>query len=306
MRFLRFLNEKLIVHKSTASKNYGNIILLAGGAGSGKGFATDNFLDSGLYKRRDIDEVKKLFIKLQQLKKKWPEIDNLDLTNPDHVGRLHLFIKKKGIKDKTLNLLTKGVKHGRLPNILFDITFASLDRAPLKELQRMVTELGYDPKNINLVWVLAKYELAVVQNHNPERGRIVPADILLDTHEGAAINMEKVFKSEVPFFNNKKYFDGAIHVILNNKENTIVWKDKDGKEIETKPPKPGDVGYSKLIDPETGKRTKERKPEPVIKSFKYLVVKEQGKSITSDKEIKKQLYDWIIKNIPATAQTASI
>ena len=52
------LNEKLIVLSN--GKKYGQIVFLAGGAGSGKGFAKDNFLDSSKFKTRDVDEAKKI------------------------------------------------------------------------------------------------------------------------------------------------------------------------------------------------------------------------------------------------------
>ena len=83
-------------------KSYGNIIILAGGAASGKGFATQNFLEANLFKIRDIDEVKRMFLEIDRLKKLYPEIRGLDLKNPNDVGTLHNFVADKEIKDKTL------------------------------------------------------------------------------------------------------------------------------------------------------------------------------------------------------------
>ena len=51
------LDEKLIVYNNR--KPYGQIVFLAGGAGSGKGFAGSHFIDSADFKVRDVDEMKK-------------------------------------------------------------------------------------------------------------------------------------------------------------------------------------------------------------------------------------------------------
>ena len=42
---------------------------MAGGAGSGKGFAIDNFIDAAGFKVRDVDEIKKALGKLDELGK---------------------------------------------------------------------------------------------------------------------------------------------------------------------------------------------------------------------------------------------
>src|SRR6056300_203686 len=118
------LNEKLITYGNR--KPYGQIVFMAGGAGSGKGFAIKNFVDSASFKVRDVDEWKKAFMKLDDLKKKYPEVRNLDLKNPDDVYKLHMFVKKLGIKDKTLLLMLSQAESGRLPNILFDVTLKDM------------------------------------------------------------------------------------------------------------------------------------------------------------------------------------
>lgn len=293
---LEQLVEKLIRIKGSEGDNYGNIIILAGGAGSGKGFAISNFLEGEKYKIRDVDEVKKGFIKLADLKNKYPEIQNLTLTNPKHVNRLHVFITKKRIKDKTLDLLLRDVNEKRLPNIIFDITFRKSKKADF--IKKLVDEIGYNSKDINLVWVLTNYQVAVKQNRNPERARIVPEDVLLQTHEGAALSMIEVVKGENPLFKNKKYFDGGVYVILGGKKHSIVWTDKEGKPIMTK------------VDPEMmkklGFKASDRKPQPVIKDFKYLQLKERGKPMMQDKKVMDQLHGWIIGNIPKTLQTKGI
>ena len=61
------LDEKLITFSNRAA--YGQIVFMAGGAGSGKGFAIDNFIDGAGFKVRDVDEMKKQLGKLDALGK---------------------------------------------------------------------------------------------------------------------------------------------------------------------------------------------------------------------------------------------
>ena len=61
------LDEKLITFSNRAP--YGQIVFMAGGAGSGKGFAIDNFIDGAGFKVRDVDEMKKQLGRLDALGK---------------------------------------------------------------------------------------------------------------------------------------------------------------------------------------------------------------------------------------------
>ena len=181
--FKSFLTEKKIVVGNGA--NYGQIVFLAGGAGSGKGFAIQYFLEGNKFKVRDVDEWKQYLLKIAALKKKYPKIRRLDLRKPKDVAKLHDFVEEKGIKDKTLSLMLSQAKRGRLPNIIFDITLKKKEN--ITKVLPLLMEVGYSPRDIHLVWVLTNYYIAVQQNK--DRDRIVPDDILLDTHEGASNTM---------------------------------------------------------------------------------------------------------------------
>ena len=50
------LDEKLIVYNQR--KPYGQVVFLAGGAGSGKGFSSSHFIDNTAFKVRDVDKMK--------------------------------------------------------------------------------------------------------------------------------------------------------------------------------------------------------------------------------------------------------
>ena len=279
------LNEKLILYNG--GKKYGQIVFLAGGAGSGKGFARQHFISSESYKVRDVDDLKLAFQELSALDKfttkqfmekygnnlsekdralvqsemldKGITISKLNLRNPTHVYLLHMIVKATGAKEKTLDLILTGARLGKLPNILFDITFKDLD-----EFNRVVPDLirvGYEPRNIHLTWVLTNYNVAIQNNKN--RPRTVPEDILLQTHQGAAKTVFNLIKDETP-----AEIGGRVDVILNNRENLVFWKNAEGR------------------------------PSFVVKDFTYLNLKEAGKRPRKEIEVKKQLLQWIRDNTP--------
>lgn len=284
------LNEKLILYNS--GKKYGQIVFLAGGAGSGKGFAREKFISAESFKIRDVDELKLAFQQLSALDKfttkqfmeKYGKnlsekdralvqsemldqritISKLNMRNPTHVYLLHMMVKAAGAKEKTLDSMLMGARAGRLPNILFDITFKDLD-----EFNRVMPDLirvGYEPRNVHLTWVLTNYKVAI--QNNKMRARTVPEDILLSTHTGAAQTVFKLVKDGTP-----KEIDGRVDVILNNRENLVLWTDKDGNPIR------GASGFT-------------------VKDFTYLNLKEPGKRAKKEIEVKKQLLTWIRDNTP--------
>jgi predicted kinase len=289
------LMEKLIVYNG--GKKYGQVVFLAGGAGSGKGFAINNFMEGEKFKVRDVDEMKMAFQKLDELQKftlddllkkygdkinasdmqiiqknvidKGYSLKDLNLKTPEHVYALHVLVRATGAKNKTLDLILDNAKQGVLPNILFDTTFADMD--DMNTYIPMLTKVGYDTKNIHVTWVLTNYEIAI--QNNAKRSRVVPQDILLKTHKGAAKTVVQLVKSGFP-----REVDGGVYVVLNNPQNTMF-----------------------IVDPKTGEHYKDIKGRKVVGNFMYLTVKKPGKAMTNDTEVKKQLYTWIKDNVPADA-----
>lgn len=288
------LDEKLITYNNRAP--YGQVVFLAGGAGSGKGFAGSNFLDSAGFKVRDVDEMKKQLQVLNRLgkitindiikkhgKKIRPKdmevinkvfstelprggqqtISNLNLKNPEHVMVLHLLVKAMGIKDKSLeNMLGATANPETLPNIMFDIT--AKDLSDITDILPMLKNAGYDSKNVHLTWVLTNYVTAMDNNKN--RARMVPEDILLKTHEGAANTVWSLVTRALP-----KGMNGRVDVILNNPENTVMYTDADGKTIKG-----------------------------AVKGFLSLPLKKAGGGIFPEKLWKDLLFKWVKGNAPET------
>ena len=306
------LDEKLITFSNRAP--YGQIVFMAGGAGSGKGFAIDNFIDAAGFKVRDVDEMKKAVGKLDQLGKfsvdKWYKkygkklsdkpakggglspkahveefvlgkglsISDIskDLKNPNNVASLHYIVDSMGLKDKWLISMLSGKNNKEtLPNLLFDITAKKV--SSITDVIKPLIANGYDSKNIHLIWVLTNFHVAI--QANKERDRMVPEDILLQTHEGAGKSMWSVMTKILP-----KGLNGRIDVILNNRNKTIPYKDKDGKPIKVEPNQQNKLDKAKIV----------------VKDFRSLPIKKQGGGILPEKTWKMKLKSWILDNAPKT------
>jgi len=285
------LDEKLITFSNRAP--YGQVVFIAGGAGSGKGFAVSNFLDSAGFKVRDVDEMKKQLqrlnalgkLSIQQIIDKFGknikpkdleiikrvqdagfDLKTMDLKNPDHVYSLHILVKAMGIKDQSLaNMLGAAKNPEVLPNIMFDITAKEI--GDITNVLPDLMAVGYKPNNIHLVWILTNYEMAIQQNQ--KRDRVVPADILLQTHIGAGNTIWGLVTKALP-----KGMNGRVDVVLNNQENTVFYT-------------------KRTIDKKTGKRDK-----AVVSGFLALPVKKQGGGILPEKVWRDILFKWVKDNGP--------
>jgi hypothetical protein len=223
------------------------------------------------FKVRDVDEWKKGFMKLADTQDKFPEIKGLNLRNSKDVYKIHMFVKKAGIKDKSIDLLLRDANSDRLPNIMFDITMK--DASDISTIIPKLEQVGYDSKNIHLTWVLTNYAVAIVNNRN--RDRVVPEDIMLMSHEGAAKNMYDVIKGKLP-----RGLNGGVRVVLNNRENTIPY-----------------------VDPETKKEVRTKTGNMIVTDFTYLTFKKEGKSFAPEADVKKEVLGWISSNVPKTKLT---
>lgn len=245
-----YLEEKLVSLGKGA--NYGQVAFLAGGAGSGKGFAIKNYLEGNKFKVFDPDAFKDAFIRMREALKN-PKIKSyfemkygfkpgtgikdilkaiatLDLRDPKDVATMHMFLHGIGLEGKRIaNFFSPAARASRggnvdtstLPNVLFDNT--------LKDSKFLVGEngqggiidtllnLGYKKENFHIVWVLTDVNIAIDQNFT--RDRVVPTSILFQTHRGAATNMQNlIFKSY-----GSLGINGDIAVILGGK-NVLVQK----------------------------------------------------------------------------------
>ena len=103
--------------------------------------------------------------------------------------------------------------------------------------------------------------------------------------------------------------DGEINVVLNNEDNTIYMTTQDTKDtLKNKIQMGGDKVKPKcrMLPPEPENGVEVDHSQFVIKDFKYINIKERGKPVKKDDDLKKQLHKWIVDNIPKTKSTRNI
>lgn len=267
------LLEKLITFGGQAYPKFGNIVIMAGGAGSGKGFILDKLVGvEG--KVFDVDQLKTLAAKTPAIQKRVKDelgVDILklsqDLRDPENVGKLHdiigNYLGTDKSKEKIFYRSVLTAPADRKPNIIFDMTLKELSK--LEKVARDASKLGYDKKNIHIVWVVNDIEVAKQQN--AKRARVVPSEILINTHRGAANTMGDIINMGNTL---KKYMDGDI-VFAFNKVGVDANLDKSGR------------GGS------------------YVKDANYFYVKKAGKAPTPvdklDKEIRAKIKSYVPKNV---------
>ena len=182
---------------------------------SGKGYVTDKLL--GIQGRVfDVDEIKSKIIspKTVKLNQKIMDIYGIDVTklnlrNPEDVKLLHKINDEMGISKKDQQqFFDLNRNKDRLPNIIFDTTMKSLKK--LNELVQQVTAAGYKKENIHIVWVINELDMAIKQNQS--RPRVVPHDILVQTHEMVSATMAQLLKGQIDF---SRYIDGDVWLVYN-------------------------------------------------------------------------------------------
>lgn len=183
---------------------------------SGKGFQLENLV--GIEgKTLDVDELKKMAMASNTFAKKVKDetgydISNFDLKKPENVSRIHELLSNvynlPNKRQQTLFTSILSADERRKPNLVFDVTLK--DMGKLESIVRNVGELGYDKKNVHLVWVVNDINIAVKQNK--ERDRVVPEEILMATHEGAALTMRKIISMGSKI---NRYLDGDIYLTFN-------------------------------------------------------------------------------------------
>ena len=140
------------------------------------------------------------------------DVKTMNLKNPDNVATLHHVIADVfNVSNKNQARVYAGIAaapEDRKPNLIFDVTLKSMSK--LASIARDVEALGYQKENIHIVWVMNDVHIAMQQNL--KRDRVVPKEILMDTHEGAALTMAKILNMGDSL---KQYMDGDIWISFN-------------------------------------------------------------------------------------------
>ncbi len=223
MRFKKFyetqqVDEKLITFANKAYPKSGNLLILAGGAGSGKGFILKELI--GLEgKVFDVDDLKSKALKAPKLNKKVQDefgvdLSKINLLKGDDVAKLHDIIGKElNLSNKAQHAFFRSMFYSgakEKPNVIFDVTLKDLTK--LDNITRLARQFNYNPKNIHIVWVVNDIEVAKKQNLDPARGRVVPVEILVNTHRGASQTMLDIINMGKGL---KRYMDGDIVFAFN-------------------------------------------------------------------------------------------
>lgn len=219
----------------------------------------------------DVDALKTLVMKSNKLateikNKTGTDVSAMNLRDPKNVAMMHHIISDLfGIANKNQSRVYAGIiaaPEDRKPNLIFDVTLKGLSK--LASIARDVESLGYSKENVHIVWVMNDVHIAIEQN--AKRSRVVPVEILMDTHEGAALTMAKILNMGESL---KQYMDGDIWISFN----------KIGIDSQIKKSDNGGM-Y-------------------VVKS-NYIKVKAKGKTQKSIKDLDKELVDKIAAYAPKT------
>lgn len=192
---------------------FGNILILAGGPGSGKGHQLKNLI--GLDgKVLDVDKLKEFALNhfgiKQEIKRKHDfDIDNCDLRNPEHTTKLHEILKELNLKQRSYDSLNyiKDLRE-RKPNLIFDVTLSDWEQ--FESICDLAKTLQYDMKNIHIVWVLNTLDVSLEQNS--KRSRVVPEEIVRAIFRSVSGNLKRICNMGEKL---KKYMDGDIWVSFN-------------------------------------------------------------------------------------------
>ena len=223
------LKEAAIMVGGSPPPKFGNVIILAGGAGSGKGTVLSNLiLVDG--KTFDPDKLKSIAMKLPNfhthLQKHLPADYDANevlgrrnpLADPVVVGAMHSCIKELGWDTTVQDLVFRRYADlDRLPNLIFDTTLAKPGK--LQDICRSCIAVGYQSKNIHLVWVVQPLTIALKQNAS--RARKVPENTLKGTHVGAAQRMSELIKDSQSI---SGLLDGEIYIMFNDGRVDMKWE----------------------------------------------------------------------------------
>jgi hypothetical protein len=295
----KVLNEKRTVYDLSVQNNHNYFITKSNIPvhNSGKGFIQSQLM--GIQgKTFDVDALKSLAVKSEKIAQRVKKELGVDLSqfnvkgalkNPETVSLLHGIIGDElKLPDKEKRAFFSSIMTAdpeRKPNVIFDVTLKSLQK--FDNLISNVTRLGYDKKNIHLVWIINDIEIALKQN--AERDRFVKPEILINTHVGAQQTVADVIKLGNKL---KSYMDGDIVFAFNKVGVDTSYikspkKDAEFKFLTTKNKK----GETVKVDVSGG--------GGYLKDANFFYIKRAGKAVMNfddiDKDIRAKIRDYVPK-----------
>ena len=293
------LIEKMITFGGKTSPKYGNVVILAGGMASGKGFVKSNLIGVDGYSF-DPDALKPLVASAPKLVKMIKKEFGRDVPalaadmNPKNATILHNLIGKQlKIGDRRLEALYRSITTSpadRKPNIVFDFSLQKFNK--LNKTVNAILPLGYEKSNIHIVWVVNDVEVASAQNQ--ARPRTAPENLLRASHEGASLSMQKLVSMGTGI---SKYLDGEIVIAFNKVKvdnelaTGIKVKDKKSKGKVQGPNMPVQTkrGLKKVGAGSTGQ---------YLKDAEYVYLKRKNKKVTSVDDLSADIIRKIKSYVP--------
>ena len=262
------LNEVQIQFNKNKDVGFGHAVIMAGGAGSGKGFVLNNLVGfQG--KVFDVDALKSLAMSAPNINKRvqaefGKSLENMNLKDPDDVFTLHTIIGDElKLPNKQQQAFFTSVIAGdqsRKPNIVFDVTLKDMKK--FDSIVRSLEKVGYEKKKIHIVWVVNDVEVAMKQNS--ERARQVPEHILINTHSGVNVTMQSIVNMGEDL---RQYMDGDIFFTFSKANVDNIYVQGDAKQ--------GKVFTSKN---KNKKGEKQGYKAGYMKTATYIQIKEVGKA----------------------------
>ena len=297
---IRPIEEQLLTFGKEVSPKFGNVIILAGGGGSGKSYIMTNLLgftpkvvNPDIFKERlqKTDEYRQMIYDKYRnaMTDELKEIFSkpIDLSNQTTVDRIHYFLKNLGLEDKVVKAFAKSVEDvSRLPNILFDGTLKTSKKVS-KHLD-MLFEVGYKPENVHLVWVINSEENNFVNNRN--RARRVDDKRIFEAIVGSANNVLNIVKGENELTNK---IGGDWYVVFNEAITSVEKTDKVVKNWFTGDSKT--VKVPKSVSKRVDNVAKSRRP--IVADYYRLKVKGKKPNYSA---IKREVLERISADLPST------
>lgn len=230
------LNEKQIITPPKTA-NEGQIIIMAGSAGSGKNYAIDKYTDIGnKFKVLDIDEIQMLVLKSKIIFKRFREfLDKIDspfanysdqdLREPsmfkdsEFVDTIYNFMSINKIPQTRLGVFLRSTQNkDRLPNIVLNTTFGNMEN--IKNKIEVLLSHGYKKENVHLLWVVTSKEESM--SRNLQRDRTVKDDYLSKNYGDTIRNMKSFISGKAGFLTD--YIQGNFWVVINTTLLTSFYK----------------------------------------------------------------------------------
>lgn len=233
----------LNIGNKSAMPAFNQAVILAGGAGSGKGMVLNNILNIPNAKVFDVDKLKTDILTLRPKsmaaafeKQTGRKLETVDLGKPEDVALMHKFVSDNKYDKKVIDQFfistgdfwpdgtPKKEPNKNKPNVVFDVTLK--DEKKMFDLCVKLQHYGWDKKDIHLVWILNDFEVASIQNQS--RARKVPEKIFAQTHVGASNTMKEIVTNFKKF---AKCMDGEIWIVPNqrNVDNVFEFSGKNQK-----------------------------------------------------------------------------